>query len=120
MKFDKTGKGQWCCYQNPFTFWLYEFEDRVDAIWHYGDASGTESLENLDKAKLWCSTFAADRSLKTLKNTAPENGRVRIDEIFGYEFVCDGAVSDMGYYCILPIGHKGECYCRKGYFKSDE
>lgn len=120
MKFQSGREGEWRAYSNPFTFWIFDYGDQFDVVWHYGDETGTLILPSFDKAKEWCHEFALTRTLNQLQEIAPEKGRVEIIDS-RYKFVCNGAVPDMGYWCCLDIGHQGDCYTnvKKVYFKRE-
>lgn len=72
MKFNKISEDQYRAYCNPFTFWLFEGEDKVVISVSYGHHSEKALADNLEAAKNWCYKYAIDQTIAQLLDITSE------------------------------------------------
>jgi len=109
MKFIQDKNGDWSAHERPFSFVLFVYPDWVNIVWHYANGTGDKIVPDIKAAIDWCHQFMLTSTLDQLQRIAPEGARTALTDE-GWQFLCDGTDSDMGYQCALEPGHKCKCW----------
>jgi len=68
VKFKQSGKNEYRAYSNPFTFWLFLYDNYVDIVAHYGASTLTHREKKQEEAKKWCYKYALKKTLQQLED----------------------------------------------------